>query len=598
MSSKRLTDYVDRSALQMLQDSLGELAGVPVAITTPQGRRILPLGPDHPLETALGDPGESVDHPAIAGAAKAAGQPKSARRVLIHKSEKCLPILSAPIILTDKDGLDNPPEHLGTVVVGTHPTTGPMANLPGATPKAVDEEWLGRLTRVMADTIANLCSQRRQLESRMSELNILYHVSELVSGEENLQKVLEGIAQCVVEVMRAKGCTLRLLDRDRKNLELAAVWNLSESYLRKGAIALENSPLDRRALAGEIVEISDIPSDPHVGDSYRKKAIREGLVSGLMVGLHHKGKAIGSIRVYMDRTHRFTGFEKSLLRAVGGQAAAAIINARLYESALKTRQVRRQVRMARDVQRRMLPPKPPQRTGLDIAAVYDSCFELGGDFYDFIELPGNDLGLTIADVSGKGVPASLLMASTRSALRAHAQNHLRVKDVIERVNRQLVRETLTSEFVTLFFGALDCRDGWFNYVNAGHEPPLLFRAGQTAATGKEKSPVSTLADDLPVGVEPLEVGGMVVGMIPTTIYEQGVVRLNPGDVLLLYTDGLTDAIDFKEDPFGRDRVVEAVLARQGQSARAIAKHVLWELRHFVGLADQPDDISLVVIRWA
>ena len=230
--------------------------------------------------------------------------------------------------------------------------------------------------------------------------------------------------------------------------------------------------------------------------------------------------------------------------------------------------------MAADVQQRMIPSTPPTIPGMDLAAVYVPCFELGGDLFDFIPLSGDNLGLVVADVAGKGVPASLIMATVRAALRAHVDNVYYLYEVIRRVNIMLCRDTKPSEFVTLFYGVLDVRNRRFTYCNAGHPPGLVLRDGQ--------------ATELPGG-------SLVLGIDADEVYKQEVVDLRAGDVLLLYSDGVSEAMNFQRQMFGRQRLQES-LVRGGATAEAIAQNILWDMRRFVGLQERSDDVTMIVAK--
>src|SRR6476469_9429744 len=184
-------------------------------------------------------------------------------------------------------------------------------------------------------------------------------------------------------------------------------------------------------------------------------------------------------------------------------------------------ELEKQVSMAAEVQQRMIPQQMPDAPGLAVSAVYVPAYTLGGDFYDFIELPDNNLGMVIADVSGKGVPASLIMASVRAALRAQVDNVYYLYEVMRRVNLMLCRDTKDTEFVTLFYGVFNASNRRLTYCNAGHAPPILLRADGT---------ITQLASD-----------NMVLGINPDEAYKQSFIDLKSGDTLLIYTDGVTDA---------------------------------------------------------
>jgi sigma-B regulation protein RsbU (phosphoserine phosphatase) len=278
--------------------------------------------------------------------------------------------------------------------------------------------------------------------------------------------------------------------------------------------------------------------------------------------------------VYTDEETVFTPLRIDLLKAVAAQAAAAIENARLLEETLEAEALEKQVKMAADVQQRMIPQTPPQLPGVEFASVYVPCFTLGGDFFDFIPLPYNNVGLAVADVSGKGVPASLIMASVRAFLRAAVDNVYYLYDVMSRINQMLCRDTQPNEFCTLFYGVLDASNRRFTYCNAGHPPGLLLRNGEVIELHSEN---------------------MVLGIDPDEPYKQSVVELQPGDLLLLYTDGLLDGMNFKQETFGRQRLAE-VFKRGGETAEAVAQNILWELRKFVGISKRSDDVTMIVVK--
>ena len=178
-------------------------------------------------------------------------------------------------------------------------------------------------------------------------------------------------------------------------------------------------------------------------------------------------------------------------------------------------------------------------------------------------------------MAGKGVPASLIMASVRAALRAQVDNHYYLYEVLRRVNVMVCRDTDPSEFITLFYGVIDTRNRRFTYANAGHPPAMLLRKGE---------------------VTELPGGNMVLGVDPDEPFSQSFIELQSGDVLLLYTDGLAEAMDFENQLFGKERIIEA-LRGSGENANQIAENIRWSLQRFVGLRKQSDDISMIVARF-
>jgi len=484
-------------------------------------------------------------------------------------------------------------ERLGAIVVGTRDVASPSdydieavaakygvntaelveAGRPefawtGGTPEAIHQ-----FADLLADTIATLYGQADRIGEQLSDLRIVHGLSDLLAGTHSPQQILDITVRQVVEVMGVKACVIRLLNEESGELVIKAVHNLSSEYLKKGPVRLDQSVIDTTAFAGHTVYIEDAPTDPRT--RYPDQARREGLVSGLCVPMTFRGRTVGVLRAYTGRKYRFTEMERQLLRSIASQAAAAVITTQLYEGRAAAEHVRRQVEAAAEIQRRMLPARPPSRPGLDIGAVYDPSLQVGGDFYDFIEWPGGGVGICVADVVGKGLPAALMMASTRSSLRAHAGHSQDMAEVVGKVNRDLCRDLRVSEFVTLVFGVFSPDGRSFTSCNAGHLPIVWLRDGQ---------------------VRYLNAGGLVIGVDSGEVFEEETVPLQPDDLLVVVTDGVTEAFDFDDTAYGWDRFITSVRRHESLDAQRLAQQLHWDVRRFVGLAEQSDDITIVVVK--
>ena len=418
---------------------------------------------------------------------------------------------------------------LGTARITVHDDEAPE---PGVA--ALDTEAAASLLYQCVAVLARASLNEHQLQQRVDELSALFELSTLLAGHRNLQEVLDAAARSGALVMKVKAASIRLLDETTREMVPKAVYNLSDAYLSKGPVLVEQSELAQCALAGEVVYVADMATDRRV--LYPEDAKREGLVSILSTGMIYQGKPVGVIRLYTGFKRKFSEFEANLLRAIAQIMATAIANARLHAESLEAQRSQRQLRLAASVQRRMLPGSMPHLPPFDIAAQYVPCYELGGDFFDFIHLDGH-VGIALGDVVGKGVAASLLMASVRASLRAYAQDVYDIDEVVARVNIALSRDTLDNEFATLFYGVLDPPTRRLTYCNAGHEPPLLLRKGEFIR---------------------LDVGGMIVGLDPEQRYNKSIVDFEPGDMLLISSDGLSDAMNFDNETFGKQRIMDAM----------------------------------------
>jgi phosphoserine phosphatase RsbU/P len=443
-------------------------------------------------------------------------------------------------------------------------------------PDALGDQAARGFADLLADVLARLAGKQRELLTRIEQLATLYRLTAEFTGRRELQSVLDLVTQTVVKTMGAKASTIRLLNADRTELLVQSAANLSPEYLDKGPILVGESLIDSAVLDDLApVYIEDLGIDPRV--LYPAEAKREGLVSAFCVPMIYKGRAEGVLRVYMGGVHEFDWFERSLAAAIASEAAAAIVNSRLYREAIRGARMQRELRLASAVQRRMIPSEAPDIPGLDIGMVYVPCFELAGDFFDFIPLAENNLGIVVCDVVGKGVRASLLMASIRASLRAHASYVYELSDVIAHVNRDLCIETATSDFATLFYGVLNTDTGLFTYVNAGHMPAMLVRNGKCRE---------------------LDTSGGIIGLDEESRWEHRSVQIDSGDTLMFYSDGLSDALNFQDESFGRSRIIKGLLnaVDEHEDAETITAHVLWEMRRFAGLQKRFDDLTIVTVK--
>jgi len=419
-------------------------------------------------------------------------------------------------------------------------------------------EWSYRESRLLAAT---------------QEVALVGDIAELLTGEQDLQTVLNRIVAETARVMQCPYASIRLYDPKTNELTIKAVHNLSPEYLGKGAVVRSASAICDEALRGRVVYVEDAGSDPRV--QYPDEIRREGIVSMLTAGMIYRGQPVGILRVYTDRRRRFRKAQRDLLRAVAYQAATAIVHAQLVEERLRNAETQRQLALAGELQQRMIWLTPPPHPGIETALCFQPTYEVAGDFCDFITLADGRLGVLVGDVAGKGLPASLLMSSVRGALRAAAETCRGPGELLTRLNRQLCRESLPSEFVTLLLVALDAPAGCLTYANAGHEPLLLLRDGR---------------------VQPAEEADLVLGIDPTQKYQEHVLKLCRGDLLLLYSDGAVEARNFADQVFGRRRLWESLQSHGHLPTQQVLDSIVWDIRRFVGLADQSDDLTLVGLR--
>jgi sigma-B regulation protein RsbU (phosphoserine phosphatase) len=263
---------------------------------------------------------------------------------------------------------------------------------------------------------------------------------------------------------------------------------------------------------------------------------------------------------------------------VASQCAVAITNARLYAEAIEGERMAEQMRLAGLIQRRMIPESAPKIPGLEIAAMYIPCFDVGGDLYDFLKIGDHCIAVVIADVIGKGMPAAIMMSSFQGAVRAYVDAECDkngIGNIIAKLNRMACNSCKAGEFITLFYAVIDADAKTMTYCNCGHEPTLLIRGG---------------------GITELQKGGIVLGVEAGAKYETETIKLQENDCLLFYTDGLVDAANFEGDFWGRERMIKVANDFAEGTAEQMIKNMLVYRRRFVGLARQFDDTSVIVVK--
>ncbi len=327
----------------------------------------------------------------------------------------------------------------------------------------------------------------------------------------------------------------------------------------------------------------------------RERALLREMNSRLFVPLAAHQQILGFISLGEKRSEEpYSREDKELLLTVARQAGAAFSYAGSVRQDAERLRLKQDMEMARRVQERLLPQRRPPVDGLEYVGHCRPALEVGGDCFDFIELPDGRLGIAVGDVAGKGAAAALLMASLQAMLRVHAGVHGDdVEHLAADVNKQLCSITDPNRFASLFYGVFDPQGRTLTYVNAGHNPPLLLRAGPARSLGAgaiqlERAPSRT---ESPVW---LRSTGPVLGVVKEGRYRRSVLRLEPGDTLVIYTDGMAEASNPSGELYGENRLEESLVRHRGLAAKDLAEALFEDVAQFAGEAPQGDDMTLVV----
>ena len=580
MHSVRLTELVDVEVLQKIQDSFA--AATRLHLVTRDGAGAAVTRPSRPTQLCTLLDGRELQE--LCGApleadAALAWAPSDERPFALVRLRRPIEVAGDGLGFLEMTGLLARGDLAPDLAARTGERLGLTADELG---RVLGESWLRRpeavnaaaeLLRSLADVLSELCRRGAESRRQLRELAALWDVSVLLTQTTGLQECLDLITRTTTETLGVKGCLIRLLDEGSGELNIKSVYNLSQRYLEKGPVNLADSAVDQDAVMGRVVYIPDVREDPRT--LYPRESAEEGLCSSLCVALRTKGRVIGTIRVYTTEPHLFTDGEVRLFESIANQAAASIENAALYEEARRAQAMDKELSAAAEIQRRLMPTSDPAIPGFDIASRYVPFATVGGDLFDFVPIQNQHLGLVIADVSGKGVPGAILMAATRAVLRGHIETVYAARDIIAKTNRSLCRDIGEEQFVTLFYGALDTVNRRLTYCNAGHAAPILFRGDQHCE---------------------LREGGLVLGADAKAVYEERQFYIHPGDLLIFYTDGLTETMNPEGETFGRERLIATAQAHRAEPARQLIDRVWHALRDFARGTEPRDDFTIIVLK--
>ena len=428
------------------------------------------------------------------------------------------------------------------------------------------------------------------VQSKLSSLRLLHDISADLSSTLDLNRVLISCLERVQNLLDVATASILTVEGEELVFQVA----IGE---KAGEVKPFRVPIGS-GIAGWVAQnaratfANDVSRDPrfyHAVDAGTGFTTQALMAAPLIV----KDRVIGIVEV----SNKPGGFDESdldLLSTIAGGAAMAIENARLYQIAVEKGRMERELQVALQVQSSLIPQQTPQIPGWEFAALWHPARVVGGDYYDFIPLaltkglpgspdrdagtePAQGLGIVIGDVTDKGMPAALFMALTRSTVRASIIAGRTPAQCISQANTMIAADSANGTFVTFFYGQLDTTTGELTYVNAGHNPPLYYHAADNHMAELSRT-------------------GVALGIIDTFRYEQRTLKLDPGDFVVLYTDGITEAIDPKGEFFGEERLTRIVDQERNSTAVEIVAALQSALHDFTAGAPPSDDITMVVLK--
>ena len=410
-------------------------------------------------------------------------------------------------------------------------------------------------------------------------LNALLEVSRALGAEMHLDSLLPVIIHKTTEVMDAERSSLFIYDPDSDELWSKVAEGMDEKTIRFPAGV---------GIAGDVaktLETANIPDayeDPRFNPEFDKQSKFTTKAVLCMPMTTRKGELIGVIQV-LNKTDggTFQEGDEKLLEALCIQAGVAIVRARLTEAFLEKQRIEESLKLAADIQMGMLPstfPAFPERNDFDLFAGIIPAKEVGGDFYDFFLIDKKHLCFVIGDVSGKGIPAALFMALTKTQIKASSSRRRTPGDVLFRANNDLCHENESGMFCTLFYGIMNMETGEVTYANAGHNPPYIInKSGE------------------PVQIE--TTGGIALGVMEEMEFESATFTASKGDSIFLYTDGVNEAMNEADEEYSYERLEDYLKENSTGSITDMVNKNLESVKEFAGTAPQSDDITVLALRY-
>ncbi len=411
------------------------------------------------------------------------------------------------------------------------------------------------------------------------KLRLLLEITRKISRSLNLEEVLAQVMDTLASLIPYDAAGIYIIRRDPHATDggasslifhAEAVRGYDIEELMELRLKLGEGLIGWVAQTGEGVAVPDVRADKRYVNARRETH------SEVVAPIISNDEVIGVFDLESDELSAYTEDDKQLLMLLASQVAIIVEKAMLHEQLVEKKRLEAQLEVARQVQLALLPESDPVMDGFDISAYNFSTEEVSGDYYDFVKPYEDHLGLVIADVSGKGVPASLLMAFLRASLRAAIHTGYAPNVAASKVNYLLWESIEPHQFVTAFYGMLDSTNRTLAFVNAGHNPLLIL--------GGDGS------------VRFIERGGLPLGLFKDTRYYEYYLPIDSGQVLVLYTDGATEATNLEGEEYGRDRLVNAVRASRHRPARDMIDYIYNEIFEWSGGRGAGDDVTFVIIK--
>jgi len=410
----------------------------------------------------------------------------------------------------------------------------------------------------------------RDAKQQALQRETLFEVSAKLMSSLTLESVLHNILTALQKVVDFDAGGIYLIDDENGAVE--SITSIGYDPAVESDLHLKIG----QGIVGSVARTGQSEIIPDTSKDERYINARQESKSEIVVPVMLTSRMIGVFNLENDHLDAFTQEDLDILTIFATQAAISIERARLHRYMLEQKKLEEQLSIARTIQKTFLPDAVPDIKGYDIWGTNIASGEVGGDYFDFIKIVENQLGVTIADVSGKGIPASLIMASFRASLIAEIRNNYAIRTICRKVNNLLCESLEIGNFVTAIYGVLDTKNNIFTFSNCGHNPGIMLRADGS--------------------IEELFEGGLLLGIRRDSHYEERPVYINAGDILCLYTDGVTEAEDMNGVQFETDRMIKILTKHRDEPASRIGQRIVDAVMSFSRHDQALDDLTLIIIK--
>jgi serine phosphatase RsbU (regulator of sigma subunit) len=444
--------------------------------------------------------------------------------------------------------------------------------------KKVDPELAALFLAVSREAMSGstMLESLREAERERHENQTLMQISMKLSSSSSIEDVLRAILDSLRQVVKFGAAGIFVYNREFGQIDLDWLSGYEGAERDKVYQKFQQGVSRGQGIVGSVIDAGHPIYVPDTRRDSRYIEVRSATRSELTVPIIVRDEVIGAFNLESDEVDGFNERDLRTLTTFANHAGVALERARNERLRQHSRRIEEEIALARKIQESFLPRSTPDFAPYDLAGCNLPSSEVGGDYYDFIPITDTDIGVAIGDVTGHGIGAALLMASFRACLRIESRNNFAVRTILAKVNNYLFETNPPENYVTAVYGVLDRKNHVFSYSNAGHNPPLVLRRDNT--------------------VHLLDVGGLLLGVFPDVHYEETFIRLEAGDILVFYTDGVTESRDAAEREFGLDRLKSLVQEYRALPAAEMVEKISNDIRQYRSADVSQDDLTLSIIK--